>query len=254
MNDAQITNFGFSRLGLSETIDLLEGWSCEDTAPPAAKTLALVNPHSLEVARRDEVFADAIRSADLVSPDGVGIILASRILDAGIPEKVCGPDLFTQFCERMNQSKKPLRMFFLGSSDENLSVLEARFRERYPNLIFAGSYSPPYKPTFSDEDNRGMVDRINAAGTDVLWLGLGAPKQEKWAEANRNQLKVKVIAPIGAVFDFFTGRVKLPPKWAHDLGLTFAYRFCQQPRRLLRRNLDSPIFLARVFAQRLRGK
>jgi N-acetylglucosaminyldiphosphoundecaprenol N-acetyl-beta-D-mannosaminyltransferase len=144
-------------------------------------------------------------------------------------------------------------MYFLGSSDENLEVLEAKFQQDYPHLKCVGTYSPPYKPIFSDQDNREMAQRINDSGAEVLWVGLGAPKQEKWSEAVRDQLNVKLIAPVGAVFDFYTGRVKLPPRWAHEAGLTFAYRFFQQPRRLLRRNLDSPIFVLRVLAQRLFG-
>jgi N-acetylglucosaminyldiphosphoundecaprenol N-acetyl-beta-D-mannosaminyltransferase len=252
MNDANITNFDFSRMTLTETVEQLVEW-VDAHELTVARTVALVNPHSLEVARKDPAFADAIRAADVVTPDGVGIVLASRILGAGIPEKVCGPDLFTAFCERLNGRDKPVRMYFIGSSDENLQALEARFRQDYPGLVFAGSYSPPYKPQFSDEDNREMAQLINDSGAEVLWVGLGAPKQEKWSEAIRGQVNAKLILPVGAVFDFYTGRVKLPPRWAHKAGLTFAYRFCQQPRRLLRRNLDSPIFVLRVLAQRLFG-
>ena len=252
MNDANITNFAFSRMTLSETIEQLVDW-VDAGKPTVARTIAVVNPHSLEVARKDAAFADAILAADVVTPDGVGIVLASRILGAGIPEKVCGPDLFSQLCQRLNNRGKLVRMYFLGSSDENLEVLEAKFQQDYPHLKCVGTYSPPYKPIFSDQDNREMAQRINDSGAEVLWVGLGAPKQEKWSEAVRDQLNVKLIAPVGAVFDFYTGRVKLPPRWAHEAGLTFAYRFFQQPRRLLRRNLDSPIFVLRVLAQRLFG-
>ena len=252
INNANITNFSFSRLTLNDTVEQLSEWvNAEDFT--SARTGAFVNPHSLEVARKDSAFANAILASDLVAADGIGIVLASRILGAGIPEKVCGPDFFQAFCEMLNSNKKIVRMFFLGSSHENLLKLEARFKKDFPNLCFAGAYSPPFRSEFSEEDNKKMALLVNNSAADVLWVGLGAPKQEKWAEAIRGAVNAKLILSVGAVFDFYTDRVKLPPKWAHRAGLTFVYRFFQQPFRLFRRNLDSPIFILRVLRQRFFG-
>lgn len=246
-----ISGTAFSRYSLEETISRLVHL-CTSQKADCPFLFACVNPHSLETARRDSAFAAAIRAADLVTPDGTGIVIASRILNAGIPERVCGPDIFPMLCERLNAEHPGIRMFFLGSNEENLAALEKKFAEVYPNLVCAGTYAPPYKAEFSDEDNSEMVRRINESQSDVLWIGLGAPKQEKWAHQNRDKLNVKLIGPVGGVFDFFTGRVKLPPKWVQRFGMISLYRLCQEPRRLWRRNLDSPIFLMRVFWQLIR--
>jgi N-acetylglucosaminyldiphosphoundecaprenol N-acetyl-beta-D-mannosaminyltransferase len=121
------------------------------------------------------------------------------------------------------------------------------------SLACLRSPAPPYKKQFSDADNAQIVAAVNAAHADVLWIGLGAPKQEKWAHQNRLQLNVKLIGPIGGVFDFFTDRVKLPPKWIQRFGMISIYRLCQEPRRLWRRNVDSPIFISRVIWQAITG-
>lgn len=248
--DADITGFNFSRLTLQRTVDLIARWATDESV--RGKCLAVVNPHSVETAHRDPDFAAAIRSADLVTPDGVGILLASKILNAGVPEVVNGPDLFEALCHQLNEQQTGTRMFFLGSTPENLKDIEERFKADFPNLGIAGTFSPPYKPQFSDEDLTQMIELVNQSNADILWIGLGAPKQEKLAQACRGRLNVKVIAPVGGVFDFYTGRIKLPPKWIQKMGLIFLYRFFQEPKRLWRRNLDSPAFLLRVIRQRVR--
>lgn len=250
-NSANITGYNFSTLTLEKTINLLAAWSAEEQK--RSRYFACVNPHSLEQARKDHHFSEAIQNADLVTPDGTGIVLASRMLNKGIPERVCGPDIFPLLCEYLNRRNFGTRMFFLGSYEDNLRLLSEKFSKIYPNLECVGTYAPPYKPEFKREDNERMIGRINQSGADVLWIGLGAPKQEKWAYQQRDQLKVKLIGPIGGVFDFFTGRVKLPPMWAQKFGLISLYRLSQEPRRLWRRNLDSPIFLMRVLVQLLKG-
>lgn len=250
MDQTNIAGFNFSQLTLQETIDQIERWAADDQV--RGKCLAIVNPHSVETAHRDPEFAEAIRAADIVTPDGVGIVLASRILGAGIPEQVHGPDIFEQLCRQLNGKKAGTKMFFLGSTTENLKAIERKFSADFPNLEVVGTYSPPYKPRFSEEDLSRMIQIVNQSGADILWIGLGAPKQEKWAQACRDRLNVKVIAPVGGVFDFYTERVKLPPKWVQKMGLIFLVRFLQEPKRLWRRNLDSPVFLARVIRQRIR--
>ena len=250
INNADITGYKFSRLTLQGTVDLVAQWATDPSV--RGKCLAIVNPHSVETAHRDPEFAEAVRAADLVTPDGVGILLASRILGAGIPEVVNGPDIFKGVCRQLNEQKTGTKMFFLGSTPENLKAIEEKFKADFPNLGITGTYSPPYKPQFSEEDLYQMIEMINQSGADILWVGLGAPKQEKWSQACRDRLNVKVIAPIGGVFGFYTGRVKLPPRWVQKLGLIFLYRFFQEPKRLWRRNLDSPVFLLRVIAQRIR--
>jgi N-acetylglucosaminyldiphosphoundecaprenol N-acetyl-beta-D-mannosaminyltransferase len=211
---------------------------------------ACVNPHSVETSRRDAHFAAALAAADLNTADGAGIVVASRLLGGRIRERVCGPDLFSLLCARLDRERPGTRMFFLGATRETLADLVRRFESDFPNLVVAGTMAPPFKPAFSPEDDAEMVDIVNAARADVLWIGLGAPKQEKLAHRLCNRLRVRLIAPVGGVFDFYTRRVKLPPRWIQRAGLIWLYRLCQEPRRLLRRNLDAPLFLFHVARQR----
>jgi N-acetylglucosaminyldiphosphoundecaprenol N-acetyl-beta-D-mannosaminyltransferase len=246
----EITGYPFSTATFAETIAMFSRWS---TARPRAgipRYFVCVNPHSLEVARKDPAFHDALMESDWVTPDGAGIVLGSRMLGGRIPERVCGPDILPALCEHLNRFHPGTRMFFLGSSTENLVELQARMLADYPNLIVSGTLSPPYRAEFSEDDLATMIAAVNDAGTDLLWLGLGAPKQEKWAHHHRARLRVNLIGPIGGAFDWYTGRIRLPPLWMQRAGLQWFHRLAQEPRRLWRRNLDSPIFLARVLHQR----
>jgi N-acetylglucosaminyldiphosphoundecaprenol N-acetyl-beta-D-mannosaminyltransferase len=241
-----IVGVPISALPLQATVDVLA--TAVDGNRPFWFTC--VNPHSVETSRRDPHFAAALAAADLNTADGVGIVVASRLLRGRIRERVCGPDLFALLCARLDRDRPGTRMFFLGATRETLAELVRRFESDFPNLVVAGTMAPPFKPAFSLEDETEMADMVNAARTDVLWIGLGAPKQEKLAHRLRDRLSVRLIAPVGGVFDFYTGRVKLPARWMQRAGLIWLYRFCQEPRRLLRRNLDAPLFLVHVVRQR----
>lgn len=217
---------------------------------PPPKILACVNPHSVEETRRNPAFREALTGADLITADGTGIVVASRLRRGRVRERVCGPDIFPLLCAHLNAAKAGTRMYFLGTNDATLAALRTKFEAEFPHLVFAGSFAPPYRKKFSKEENADMAARINASAADVLWIGLGAPKQEIWAYENRARLNVRLIGPVGGVFDFFTGRVKLPPTWMQKLGLIWLWRLCQEPRRLFRRNLDSPVFLLRALLRR----
>ncbi|MBM4199929.1 MAG: WecB/TagA/CpsF family glycosyltransferase, partial [Gammaproteobacteria bacterium] len=232
-----ITGYPFSTRTLDETVQLLSSWlqgAPHDTVHPrpAARFFVCANPHSLELARKDPVLHEAIMAADLVTPDGAGIVLASRLLAGWIPERVCGPDLFPAFCAHLNAVRPGTRMFFLGSTEENLVALERRFRTDYPTLDFRGTLSPPFRTEFSSDENNALIERVNASQAEILWLGLGAPKQEKWAYRHRERLKIDLIGPIGGAFDWYTGRIALPPLWMQRGGLQWLHRLAQEPRRL----------------------
>ncbi len=214
------------------------------------KYFVCANPHSLEVARRDPDFDIAIKNADLIVPDGIGIVLASKILGGCIKKRITGMDMFLGLSGELNKDGG-YSCFFLGSTRENLDKIREKMRTDFPNLKVAGAYSPPFKPAFSDEDNRRMRDAINEARPDVLWVGMTAPKQEKWTYENRTGLDVKFIGPIGAVFDFYSGSVKRSHPLFQRMGLEWLPRLIRQPRRLWRRNfISNPSFLLRVISQR----
>lgn len=223
-------------------------------AEEKGRYLVCANPHSLETARGDRLFHEAIRGADLVVPDGVGIVLASRILGGQIRERVTGSDIFRGVTAVLNQAQGRT-VFFLGSTEENLAAISERMRTDFPNVTVAGVYSPPFADEFSAADNERMVAAINRARPDVLWVGMTAPKQEKWIHQHRERLEVNFIGAIGAVFDFYTGRVKRSHPLFLKLGLEWLPRLLQEPRRLWRRNfVSNPSFLARVGRTRLASK
>ena len=162
------------------------------------------NPHSLEMARGDAVFRQALLASDMTLPDGAGIVLASRLLGGEIRKRVTGSDLFWGLSRLLNQRGRA-RYFFLGASGETLEKIRRRLAEDFPNIEVSGLYSPPFKAVFDEEDNQRMIKAVNAQCPDVLWVGMTAPKQEKWIFHNRHHLRVKVIGAVGAVFDFYSG-------------------------------------------------
>jgi len=213
--------------------------------------LACLNPHSYAVSINDGHFASALRDADWLVPDGAGVVLASRLLGGAIQERVTGSDIFSGLHERMNALGN-MSVFFLGSTNEALTLIREKMTRDYPHIRVAGTYSPPFKSTYSPAELEEMVNVINAAKPDVLWVGLTAPKQEKWIYENRARLNVRFAGAIGAVFDFYTGRVKRSHPVFQRLGLEWLPRLVQQPRRLWRRMFVSAlIFLWHVIKARL---
>ena len=210
-----------------------------------------LNPHSVETAAHDPDFRLALLGADFLTADGVGIIYASRILGGSIRERVTGSDVFEALSSAMN-SRGGMSCFFLGSTEATLEKVQARMTREFPQVRVAGTYSPPFKPTFSIEETEEMIQRVDDSGCDVLWVGMTAPKQEKWIHDNRHRLNVAFAGPIGAVFDFFAGNIhRAGPVW-QKLGLEWLPRLAQEPRRLFKRNfVSSPAFLLRCISYRL---
>ncbi len=220
------------------------------------RVFVCANPHSLVLAEKDPVFKAAIQSADLVTPDGAGIVLASRILGGNIKQRITGSDIFAGLSRRLNsRGGRAVRYFFLGSTEETLSAIKTRMAVDYPGIEIAGTYSPPFKASFSEDDSCKMIAAVNRAAPDVLWVGMTAPKQEKWVYQHRDKLKVKFIGAIGAAFDFYTGNVKRSHPAFQKMGLEWLPRLVRDPRRLYDRTLVSaPRFLMLVVRQRLGKK
>ena len=210
------------------------------------------NPHSLVQAEADLAFKQALFDADLLTPDGIGIVLASKILSGCINERVTGSDIFYGLSSALDAAGGR-SYFFLGSTVNTLAVIEKKIKRDYPNIGFAGSYSPPFKREFSEKDSRIMVEKINLVGPDILWVGMTAPKQEKWIYRNRDRINVKFIGAIGAVFDFYAGNIRRSHPFFQKYGLEWFPRFLQEPKRLFRRNfISSPLFLFLVIRQMLK--
>jgi N-acetylglucosaminyldiphosphoundecaprenol N-acetyl-beta-D-mannosaminyltransferase len=216
--------------------------------------LVCANPHSLELARKDTLFREAICNADLVTPDGIGIVLASKIHNGTIRGRVTGSDIFLGLSRALNQ-EKGYRYFFLGSTEETLNLIKERMKVEFPNIEVAGTYSPPFKTEFSEADSKAMIESVNRAQPHVLWVGMTAPKQEKWVFQHRDQLQVRFIGPIGAAFDFFAGTKKRSGEWFRDRGYEWLPRLFREPRRLWHRNFVTfPIFVFRNIVTRIYNK
>ena len=215
--------------------------------------VACANPHSLVIASKDPLFHKALRSADILLPDGSGIVLAARLLKQPIHGKIAGYDFFYSLTQGLN-ARGGSRYFFLGSTEYVLVKIEERLKLEFPKINVCGTYSPPFKKDFDEKDTRAMIRAINESNPDVLWVGMTAPKQEKWIYANKERLNVKVIGAIGAVFDFYAGTKKRSSEIWIKLGLEWLPRFLREPRRLWERNLKStPIFLYWVLREKIVG-
>lgn len=214
--------------------------------------LACLNPHSVRMAMPDPAAVEALKAADILIPDGVGVLLASRILGGNIRERITGSDIFRELSRRLN-GQGNASYFFLGSIEKTLAAIETRLGQDFPRIRFAGAYPPPFKEIFSEEEDRAMIAAINRAAPDVLWVGMTAPKQEKWIRQNKDNLDVKFIAAVGAVFDFYAGNVKRSHPWFLEHGLEWLPRLLQEPRRLWPRTfISAPVFFWHVFLQRLK--
>lgn len=209
--------------------------------------VACLNPHSYAVATKSNDFRMALVSSDWLLPDGVGVVIASRLLGGNVRSRITGADVFLGLSACMNRSGGG-GVFFLGATDRTLSEIERRFRAEFPCVRFCGSYSPPFVSEYSEADTAEMVDAVNRSGADVLWVAMTAPKQEKWIYSNLNRLNVSVVGAIGAVFDFYAGNVRRSSPVFQRMGLEWLPRLVQEPGRLWRRTfVSAPIFVAHVF-------
>jgi N-acetylglucosaminyldiphosphoundecaprenol N-acetyl-beta-D-mannosaminyltransferase len=208
-----------------------------------------INPHSFCVAEKDADFKSALQSSDILIPDGEGIVWGVKKTSGKQIKKIAGFDLH-QHCLELLKKQGGGKVFYLGAAQGTLDKIEERIKKEYPTLE-VGSYSPPYKPSFSEEDNKIMIEQVNAFSPDVLFVGMTAPKQEKWIHQNHKQLDAKIICAIGAVFDFYAGTVKRPSDFWVKLKLEWLVRFLKEPKRLFRRNfVSTPMFVWHVFTKK----
>jgi N-acetylglucosaminyldiphosphoundecaprenol N-acetyl-beta-D-mannosaminyltransferase len=191
-----------------------------------------MNAHSFCVLQKDKRFQQAIRNTDYILSDGISIVWALRVLKGIKVKKVAGSDLFRYEMERLQSEKG--KCFFLGSTSNTLDKIYLRAKWEYPDVTVR-VFSPPFKSRFSEEDNRIMIDEINSFEPDVLFIGMTAPKQEKWGEMHFERINAHHICGIGAVFDFFAGTKKRAPEWMIKIGFEWFHRLITEPTRNWRR-------------------
>ena len=218
--------------------------------PDGKLLINTINAHSYNTALKDSLFAEALTKGDVLIPDGASVVMACRWLKAKSQptERIAGWDLFVHEMDRLN--RKGGTCFFMGSSEKVLELIRKRAAVDYPN-IKVETYSPPYKPEFSEEDNKGIIEAINRANPDLLWIGMTAPKQEKWTYTHWKELDIHChVGNIGAVFDFFAGTVERAPLWWQEHGLEWLYRLLKEPKRMWRRYIiGNTLFLKNVLKE-----
>ena len=218
-----------------KNLDILCSTDALRALPEGKLMINTINAYSYVTARNDSDFADALTGAGALLPDGVGVVWGCRLIGAKCrpKERITGWDLFHYEMERLNA--RGGSCFFMGTSEKTLGMVRDRAADEYPN-IRVHTYSPPYKDVFSDDDNDRIVKAINTVRPDLLWIGMSAPKQEKWLMQNFSRLDIAGHAGcIGAVFSFFAGTEKRAPRAWQQLGLEWFYRLIHDPRRLWRR-------------------
>lgn len=222
--------------------------------PEGKLLINTINAFSYDNARKDVLFSEALQKGDVLIPDGISIVKACRFLNAKSQpkERIAGWDLFVYEMEKLNRVGG--KVMFLGSSDAVLNLIRQRVAEKYPK-IEVDTYSPPYKPVFSDEENEAMISAINHSNPDLLWIGMTAPKQEKWAYTHLDRLDVHChIGTIGAVFDFFAGTVKRAPERWQRVGMEWLYRLLSEPRRMWRRYfIGNAKFIYYIMVEKIMG-
>lgn len=233
-------------LSIVESMDELQ------QLPEGKVLINTVNAHSFNTAQKDSLFADALMRGDALIPDGISIVKACGWLKAKSQpkERIAGWDLFFYEMDKLN--KKGGKCFFMGSSENVLSMIRRRVAIDYPD-IKVETYSPPYKSEFTKEDNEAIIAAINQYDPDLLWIGMTAPKQEKWVYTHWDELDIHChVGTIGAVFDFFAGTVERAPIWWQEHGLEWAYRLLKEPKRMWRRYIiGNSLFLWNIFKEKI---
>lgn len=204
-------------------------------------TVNTLNAYSYVMAKKDAQFKDALQNSDVLLPDGFPIVLAARWLAKRRINKIAGADMFYHLMTVANEKK--LKVFFLGSTNDTLNRIKEKITSKYPN-VQADVYSPPFKKQFTKDDNETMVANINMANPDILFIGMTAPKQEKWAYENKSDISANIICSIGAVFDYFAETNARPSDLLVKLNLEWFARLIKEPKRMWRRYLVySPLFM-----------
>jgi N-acetylglucosaminyldiphosphoundecaprenol N-acetyl-beta-D-mannosaminyltransferase len=220
----------------------------------AGRSVHLCNAFTLSIAQRDHEFATVLNRGDLNFPDGMSVVWAGRRAGMAAEERVYGPDLMAAVIDRGRSIG--LSHYLYGSTPEVLDRLQAALARSYPGVSIVGVESPPFRPLHDDE-KRELVDRVRASKPDVMWVGLGTPRQDQFVDEFRDRLPSTLVA-IGAAFDFLSGNKPSAPAWMKKRGLEWLFRLLREPRRLWRRYLIGNLVflygLARDGAKREEGR
>ena len=232
-----------SAINMPQALSIIDGW----IAHRQQHYVCITGVHGIIESQRDEGLRRIHNEAGLVTPDGMPLVWLGRLHGHAHVERVYGPDLMLAVCEQ--SLSKGYRHFFYGGGEGVPTLLTTNLRRRFPSLQVVGGYSPPFRP-LSGAENEQIVDAINEAAPDIVWIGLSTPKQERWMAEHLGRLAAPVLIGVGAAFDFHSGLKKQAPRWMQRSGLEWLFRLATEPRRLWRRYLvNNPLFVVLVVLQ-----
>lgn len=234
-----------SAVTLHNTVDIITAWV--RTRQP--HYVCVTGVHGIMESWRDRALRIVHNRAGLVTPDGMPLVWLSWAAGHRTVTRVYGPDLMLAVCAA--SVARGHRHFFYGGADGIADTLAERLRERYPGLAIAGTYCPPFR-ALTPEETTEVRQRINQSGADIVWVGLGTPRQERWMADMVGTVQAPVFVGVGAAFDFHAGVKRQAPRWMQRSGLEWVFRLATEPRRLWKRYLiNNPWFLWLVLRQSL---
>jgi N-acetylglucosaminyldiphosphoundecaprenol N-acetyl-beta-D-mannosaminyltransferase len=232
-----ILGVGISTIDMDMALQTIEGW----LARREPNYVCVTGVHGVMESQRDTELRRIHNAAGLVTPDGMPLVWTSRVLGFRHVQRVYGPDLMLALCER--SALQGYRHFLYGGAPGVAAKLASCLQGLFPGLDIAGAYCPPFRPVTPEED-LAVVEQINAAHPDIVWVGLSTPKQERWMATHVRRLRAPVLVGVGAAFDFLSGVKRQAPRWMQRSGLEWLFRLMLEPRRLWRRYMmNNPWFL-----------
>jgi N-acetylglucosaminyldiphosphoundecaprenol N-acetyl-beta-D-mannosaminyltransferase len=235
-----------SALTMSRALEEINEW----IASERRTYVCVLDVHALVEAQSAPELREIYRFADMVTADGVPLLWLLRGKGHRTAERVCGPDLMPALFD--DSQRHGHRHFLYGSTEATLSLLEQELKRRFPRAVMAGSYAPPFRP-LSEQEERDADRMVNRANPDIVWVGLGAPKQERWMAAHRPHLNASVLIGVGGAFDMVAGKVRRAPRFIRRMGCEWMYRLAQEPGRLSGRYLEANTkFVRMLIGERLR--
>ena len=241
----QILSTRVHMIRMAEVIELMD--HCIETEPHRLHHVVNTGMLGIMEAHKNPAIRDILNSADLLAPDGILAILVARLHGYRFRKQDTGPELLWRFSETGHL--KGYKYFFYGDTEDTLEILSARLTREFPNLEIVGFHAPPFR-TLTPEENESIINQINQSKPDVLWVGLGMPKQEQWIFEHRDSLQVPVVVGAGASLKFLSGTIVRAPSPVRNLGFEWLWRLIQEPNRVWRRVvLDAPRFVGLVLLQ-----
>jgi len=234
---------------IPEVIKFMEEWIIHKNF---GNYIVISNANDAVTSKKSKEIQEATNNSSLSVPDGISLILLARLYGYPLKRRVYGFDLMNEFLSL--SGKKGYSHFFYGSTDNTLEKLRLNLKKKMPNLKIKGFYSPPFRKLTEVEDKE-IIEMINRASPDVLWVGLGCPKQQLWMYEHKDKLKIPVMVGAGAAFDFVAGTKSQAPRWMRDNGFEWLFRLVTEPKRLWKRYLiGNAIFLWFFFKEFIKIK